>query len=691
MREIAEGYLKQMLGDEASFHQDQYESIEAVISRQRTLVVQKTGWGKSIVYFISTKILRDSGSGITILISPLLSLMRNQIESAKKIGINAVTLNSSNEEEWDKVEEQIQQDKCDILLISPERLSNNRFQELLQKIEKGIGLFVIDEAHCISNWGHDFRPDYRRIVNIVNTLPANVPVLATTATANSRVIADISSQVGAQIKVIRGPLIRESLQIQVIRLQSQAERLAWLAKNIPNIDGSGIIYCSTTADCRKVAKWLRTEGIDAYPYYAKVEEAYSLTRPDLERKLMNDEIKVLVSTDALGMGFDKPNLSFVIHFQRPGTVVAYYQQIGRAGRALENAYAVLLTGEEDNEIQEYFINAAFPSDFQLQEVLNVIEDSDNGVSVNGILKSVNIGKAKAEQCLKLLEIENFAYKSGSKYYRSVVPFNISSHAEEVTAQRYRELEVMEELCSTSDCYMDFIAKQLDDNTSKPCGRCANCKRKPLVSPTVEPFEVAEAVQFLKGENLIIQPRKRWPIGGSTGLTGNIGQDFLNNHGRALSQYGDAGWGKLVKEDRYTNESFSNELIEAAADFVLNKWKPEPMPDWVAAVPSLRHPHLVPSFASKLATRLGIPYYNAIEKVKHSEEQKNMRNSLKQVENIFDSFKVVENICSGNVLLVDDIMNSGWTFSVCGYLLRKAGSGVVYPFALSSTGGGSDAD
>lgn len=692
MRKTAEQYLKRMLGNDACFHADQYESIQSILSGNKTLVVQKTGWGKSIVYFIATKILRDSGKGLTILISPLLSLMRNQIESARRIGLNAFTLNSSNEEDWAEIEKQIVNDKCDILLVSPERLGNREFQTLLQKVTKGIGMFVIDEAHCISNWGHDFRLDYKRIVNIVGTLPSNVPILATTATANERVVEDIASQIGSDMKIIRGSLTRESLQLQVINLKSQAERLAWLAERIPNIDGSGIIYCSTTSDCRKVAKWLKDKGIDAHAYYGKVEENSEYTREELEQMLLDDEIKVLVATDALGMGFDKPNLSFVIHYQKPGNLVAYYQQIGRAGRKLEKAYVVLLTGgEDDDEINEYFINSAFPTKKQMKLVLNLIEESDDGMKFTDVLKKINIGYRKAEQCLKFLEMERLIYKDGTKYVRTPVKENISLESKKITEQRLYELKVMNEFCLTTECYMEFIAKQLDDHSAKSCTRCSNCLEEPILPTTVSNKNVAKAIQFLKGEFLKIKPRKQWPNGGVEGFKGKIKEEFRNEEGRALSQYGDAGWGKMVKEDRYVNNKFREELVEASANFILNTWKPNPMPEWVTAIPSLRHPELVPSFAQRLAEKLELPYYEVIIKVEQSKEQKEMKNSAQQVENIINSFNIVDGICSGNVLLVDDIMNSGWSFTVCGYYLREAGCDIIYPFALSATGGGSDSD
>lgn len=691
MRRTAEELLRNMLGSNATFHPHQFEAIESVLSRKRTLVVQRTGWGKSVVYFIATRILRDQGAGLTILISPLLSLMRNQIESAARIGIKAETLNSENPDDWGRVEDALMHNQCDILIVSPERLANDRFRRLLVQLSQGIALFVVDEAHCISNWGHDFRPDYKRIVSLLSYLPPHVPVLATTATANDRVIVDVQAQLGSDLNVIRGPLTRESLRIQTIRLASQAERLAWLSQNVPLLEGSGIIYCLTVSDCKKVAKWLRYKGIDAQAYYGRVAEEEGLDRSLLEHRLINNEIKVLVATDALGMGFDKPDLAFVIHFQRPGSIVAYYQQIGRAGRGLDDALAILLTGEEDVEIQDYFINAAFPSEDKLATVLETIENSNQAVSINGIMSQANMSKSKVEQCLKLLEIDNLIVKQGSGYIRTPNPWVPSNLAVEVTQQRYYELARMEELCNTEECYMRFIARELNDYTAENCEKCENCLNRQFVSSYLQERQISEAVQFLCAQFLTIKPRKMWPAGGVEHLRGRIPELHQNLEGRALALYGDSGWGKYVKEDRYTYGAFRPELISAAADFIRNQWKPQPAPEWVTSVPSLRHPTLVDDFARKLAAELRLPYFPQITKIQHTTEQKAMRNSSMQVKNIVNAFSVNTPCPAGNVLLVDDIMNSGWTFTMCGMLLRQAGSGAVYPFALAATVGGSDID
>ena len=348
MKEIALQYLRTSLDNpHALFRDGQWESVEQMLNQNRVLVVQRTGWGKSMVYFLATKLLRDHGAGPTLLISPLLSLMRNQIEAAQRIEVTARSINSTNTDEWQQVQNELFSNQIDVLIISPERLANDEFrQNVLSNISNNIGLFVVDEAHCISDWGHDFRPDYRRIVRVLQAIPSNVPVLATTATANDRVVNDVKSQMGENIILQRGSLVRKSLKLQNINMPSPAARMAWLAQTIPSLPGSGIIYTLTQRDAERVAEWLLIIGITAKAYHAGIAD----TREELEQQLLNNEIKALVATVALGMGFDKPDLGFVIHFQRPASVVHYYQQVGRAGRAVDEAFGILLCGEEDDHI-----------------------------------------------------------------------------------------------------------------------------------------------------------------------------------------------------------------------------------------------------------------------------------------------------------------------------------------------------
>ena len=681
----AEELLRQMYGTQAEFRDGQLEAILATVDRRaRTLLIQRTGWGKSLVYFVATKILREQGLGPTLLISPLLSLMRNQVEAAQKIGIRAARIDSETAGILDEVEAQLSRDQIDVLLVSPERLANERFQSVtLARIPRGIGLLVVDEAHCISDWGHDFRPDYRRIVRIVRALPGNVPVLATTATANHRVSEDIRAQLGNTLEIHRGPLTRESLLLQTIVLADQPERLAWLAQHVPQVPGSGIIYCLTTADCDRVARWLRENGVDAAAYHAKLEDD---SRPSLERRLARNEVKALVATVALGMGFDKPDLGFVVHYQRPGSLIAYYQQIGRAGRAGQDAYAVVLSGKEDDEIQEYFIRSAFPAVEQMNQVLSAVA-ATAGINVRHLQAVVNLPKGKLEQCLKLLEVDGAIARERSNYFRTANPWSADvERSNRVTATRYAELAAMQEFIAHRNCLMEFVARALDDEHARACGRCATC-RETLVPTDVDPELVRQATAFLRRSHIVIEPRKQWPGDAVAGRAGRIRQKDQAAQGYALSMWGDAGWGQLVADGKYQSGRFPDELVAACVELVATRWRPDPFPTWVTAVPSLRRPTLVPDFAARLAAALNLPFVAALEKTRDTPQQKTMENSAQQLANIAGAFGAIPGaIRPEAVLVVDDMVDSRWTFTEVACVLSSAGAGPVYPLALASTAG-----
>jgi ATP-dependent DNA helicase RecQ len=673
--------LHQMLGPEADFRSGQWEAIEQlVINRRRVMVVQRTGWGKSIVYFLATKLLREQRAGFTLLISPLLALMRNQIQIAERIGVRAETINSSNRDEWERIETALPGNCCDLLLVSPERLNNPRFRDFLSRISGRVGLFVVDEVHCISDWGHDFRPDYQRIVRILRNLPKGVPVLGTTATANDRVVEDVDLQLGPDLVVQRGPLVRPSLCLQNIQLSDQSERLAWLAENLGKMPGTGIIYCLTIADTERVANWLRAGGFQIKAYHSG-----STDREELEQALLDNKIKALVATVALGMGFDKPDLGFVVHFQRPGSVVAYYQQVGRAGRGLSSAHGVLLSGREDDEIQEYFIRSAFPPIEIMDRIVKVLERSE-GLTRNEILSQVNVSYGMAEQALKLLELDGaVAVDSGSRsrrYFRTLNPWQPDvERVERVTRLRREELAQMQAYVSHTGCLMEFLGKALNDPEARPCGRCANCRNDGF-SVAVSRALILEAIEYLRGESVLIEPRKQWPQGLFPDLGASIPETMRNAPGRALCHYGDAGWGRLVAQGKYVDGHFGDALVKASAQLILERWKPFPAPGWVAAIPSRRHPQLVPDFAQRLAAELGAPFIPALVRVKDAAEQKTMANSTMQARNVLGTIRIPGQIPSAPVLLVDDVVDSRWTLTMAGYLIRQHGGGVVHPFALA---------
>jgi ATP-dependent DNA helicase RecQ len=684
-KEQALSLLHTMLGEQSNFRPGQWEAIEAIaIHKKRALVVQCTGWGKSLVYFLATKLLRDQGAGPTLLISPLLSLMRNQIEMAGRIGIRANTIHSANREEWDTVETALKDNACDILLISPERLNNERFlQSVLPGMAGRLGLFVVDEAHCISDWGHDFRPDYRRIVRILQMLPKNVPVLGTTATANNRVVSDVQAQLGDDLLILRGTLTRESLRLQTITLANQSERLAWLVENLPKLPGSGIVYCLTIPDTERVAGWLKQKGFAAEAYHAGDDN--SLNRPALEQAFLNNEVKILVATVALGMGFDKPDIGYVIHFQRPGSVIAYYQQVGRAGRAVERAYGILLSGEEDEEIQDYFIQSAFPSFESMRQILTVLENTE-GLAVNEILAQVNVNRSMLDKALKLLELDGaigVTFENRKTiYFRTPNPWKSDiERIERVISLRRAEQVQMQAYMAFSGCLMEFLQRALDDAHPQPCGRCANCRGKGMPL-TASQALIIEAETYLKGASIPIVPRYMLPAGIFPDRNRKIPPELLNNTGYSLCYYGDSGWGKLVRSGKYEQNHFSDELVEAAARLITETWKPKPFPVWMTAIPSRRHPELVSKFAERLSARLGIPFSSILVRIQDALPQKAMQNGSMQARNVLNTLEIRGDIPNTPVLLVDDILDSGWTLTMAGYLLREHGSSNVYPFTLA---------
>ncbi|MDD4773389.1 MAG: RecQ family ATP-dependent DNA helicase [Eubacteriales bacterium] len=685
MYEYALECLKRVFGRQAAFREGQWEAIDLVLHNKSALIVQQTGWGKSIVYFIAAKILRKTGKGPAILISPLLSLVRNQIDSASGLGITALSINSQNVDEWDSVKFRLKTDKCDILLISPEQLANReRLNALLSCMKKGTGLFIVDEAHCISDWGHDFRPDYRRIINIIKTLPPNVPLIATTATANRRVVEDICCQLG-NLEVFRGPLVRQSLRLQVIKLNDQAERMAWLAENIPIMPGVGVIYCLTIADCHRVSKWLQSYGINTRAYTGRMD-AYE--RKSLEDMFMQNKLKCLTATIALGMGYDKADIGFVVHFQRPGNVVSYYQQIGRAGRKLNNAFAVLLNGIEDDEIQEYFINTAFPTQTEMKDVVSALEHSPDGLKQNGILRAVNMKANRLEKCIKYLEVENVIGRDkNGVYFRTVNEWKPDiGKSESVSARRYEELGEMRQFVALDSCYMRFIAEKLDDPYAGDCGKCSICTGKKFFSDTVDPAVVSRAQAFLKGESIIIESRKQWPAGIMADTQKKIPDELQTADGRALCAFGDAGWGSFIHDDKYINNHFREELVDAGARLISDWLRGKTGNLYAAYIPSQNKPELVKSFALRLAAKLDIPCLDLIVKTKTTPPQKAFENSVFQCKNVFDGFSVRGDCAGKDILLIDDMTDSRWTLTVCGYMLRAKGAAVVYPFAIASTAG-----
>lgn len=673
--------LKHAYGLSAEFRDGQYEAIEATLMNKRTLVVQKTGWGKSLVYFLSTKYNRSLKKGVTLIVSPLLVLMENQITAGKLLELQCGVLNSTikEKEERKNILFKLKENQFDVFFITPETLFSVEFQAIIGSVN--IGLFVIDECHCISDWGHDFRIEYSNLFKVINYLPSNVPVLGTTATANNRVVDDLKKQFGNDVYISRGPLTRDSLHIEIVRAQSKAKRYAWLVKNVPKLPGSGIIYCLTQRDCQQLSDYLNLRGILAMPYYSdnNLEEQNHLA----ERKLMKNEIKVLVSTIKLGMGYDKPDISFVIHYQQPGSVVAYYQQIGRAGRSIKDAYCYLLTGQEDQDILNYFIENAFPTNEQANRIIHALENSD-GLSSVQLETKCNIERSKLLQFITLLENEDFIYKNDTKYYRSAKKYMYNGdHYQAVKQMKYAEKEAMKGYIETEKCLSRYIVNLLDDGTDVNCGKCYNCMAGSIL-PTVEVpslDEISLVAEYLDSIYIKIEPRKRWPQT-NMGLDEKMVITYQNEYGVALARYGDIGYGQMVSYDKYHANGYREELISKSVQ-VLQSYVKINKITHITIVPSFRNTK-VNQFAKEIAKRLNLQYIELFSK-KESPEQKKMQNSYFQAKNVIESvFLTKDLVVPKHILLVDDIVDSRWTLTVCGWLLKQAGAVVVVPYCLADS-------
>ena len=675
IRKKAYEILFKLYGTKAEFRSGQFEAIEATLSHKRTLVVQKTGWGKSLVYFLSTKILREQGEGVTLVVSPLLVLMENQLESASRLGLKCDMLNYTTKDRHSEIIEQLKNDKLDVIFVTPETLFDDEVQKALLEIR--IGLFVVDEAHCISDWGHDFRLKYCNLIKVIKNLPKSVPVLATTATANNRVIEDLKKQLGGDVFVSRGPLTRESLCIKVLYMPDRATRYAWLLKNINNLPGTGIIYCLTRRDCDYVSDFLNKHGISAMPYYSD-DTKLDVFQEALE-KFQNNEIKAIVATIKLGMGYDKGDIGFIIHYQCPPNIISYYQQIGRAGRNIDKAIAILMYGKEDRQINNYFIETAFPKKADCEKVLEVLRKND-GLKKSQIKFYVNIENREIEKVLMFLENEGAIFYDSNKYFASSKDYVYNEeHYNEIKQAKKTEMEQMVALLNTKECYSKFIVNCLDDFSAKNCGKCSNCLGESIFDNNLTVEDVEEALKYVNGLLIKFSPRKQWP---NKNYSDKLAIEYINQEGIALCKYGEAGYGELVKKDKYENKQFCDELLGKSVE-VLKKLVKENEITALTFVPSLRS-DIVKDFAERLAKRLNLELIDSLQK-SEAREQKNMKNSAFQCDNAFNSFHIKEGVdLPKNILLVDDMVDSKWTFTVCGYRLMENRAEKVFPFALADS-------
>ncbi|MEU5508983.1 RecQ family ATP-dependent DNA helicase [Streptomyces fungicidicus] len=711
LRTAADAVLARLVGDdsgEARLRDDQWRAIEALVAdKRRALVVQRTGWGKSAVYFVATSLLRARGSGPTVIVSPLLALMRNQVEAAARAGVRARTINSSNSEEWDSVQAEIAAGDVDVLLVSPERLNNPDFRDqVLPRLSAATGLLVVDEAHCISDWGHDFRPDYRRLRTMLTDLPEGVPVLATTATANARVTADVAEQLGtgaaSDALVLRGPLDRESLSLSVLRLPDAAHRMAWLADHLDELPGSGIVYTLTVAAAEEVTAFLRQRGHTVAPYTGRTENA---DRQQAEEDLLGNKVKALVATSALGMGFDKPDLGFVVHLGSPSSPISYYQQVGRAGRGVRHAEVLLLPGKEDEAIWEYFASLAFPSEELVRRTLDVLYHADRPMSLPALEPLVELRRSRLETMLKVLDVDGAVRRVKGGWTATGRPWSYDAERYAwVARQRKAEQQAMREYAATTDCRMEFLQRQLDDEGAKPCGRCDNCAGARFTAEASATALEAARVDLGRA-GVEVEPRRMWPTGLPAigmDLKGRIPAGEQAAPGRALGRLSDIGWGNRLRPmlaphapDGPVPDDVARAVVGVLADWAKGPggWAPgvadaQPRPVGVVTLASRSRPRLISSLGASIAEIGRLPLLGSVEYAGGEAPSASRSNSAQRLKALDGALTVPDDLAAalaearGPVLLVDDFTETGWTLAVAARLLRRAGAQGVLPLVLA---------
>jgi ATP-dependent DNA helicase RecQ len=690
-RAQAQQLLEDLAGPDAVLRDDQWTAIEAlVVQRRRALVVQRTGWGKSAVYFIAAKLLRSAGRGPTVIVSPLLALMRNQVDAAARAGVRAATINSANVADWDGIHARVRSGELDVLLVSPERLNNPDFRDnVLPALAADAGLVVVDEAHCVSDWGHDFRPDYRRIRTLVAELGSDIPVLATTATANDRVVDDVVAQLGvggADTLVLRGGLDRESLRLSVVRAGNPARRAAWLAAHLGELPGSGIVYTLTVAQAHDIAALLRERGFPVAAYTGATEAS---EREQLEADLLGNRVKALIATSALGMGFDKPDLGFVVHLGAPSSPIAYYQQVGRAGRATDRAEVILLPGREDQEVWRYFSSVAFPPEPLVHKVIGALE-MDRPQSVPALEPLIDLNRSRLEMVLKVLDVDGAVRRVKGGWISTGRPWSYDEpRYRRLEEARDRERQAMLDYQDTEECRMVFLRRQLDDPelcAGQRCGRCDNCTGVRYDSE-VGSDAVADTRARLLRPGVEVTPRRQWPSGLDKlglDLSGRINDG--PGPGRVIGRLTDLGWGARLRSLLDGPDApVPDEVVSAAVD-VLAAWDWECRPVTVMGLDSQTRPVLIGSLVDKLAqlgrlVNLGVLRYSV------GRTPVSAANSAYRVAGLHDSWLEPDRSqfagLTGPVLLVDDVTDTGWTMTMAARVLRRAGAGQVLPFAIAA--------
>ncbi len=673
-----------MAGPAARPREDQIAAVAALVEQQaRVLVVQATGWGKSAVYWAATSALRAEGRGPTLIVSPLLALMRDQVAAAAQAGLRAATVNSTNLEAWDAVFDDIAGNRLDVLLVSPERLGNAGFARRLPGLLASAGLVVIDEAHCISDWGFDFRPDYQRLAKTLLGIAASTPVLATTATANSRVTLDIARQLGAQTLTFRGSLARASLRLAVVPGLKALERYAWVGDALASFAGSGIVYALTVAETERLAAFLRACGFEVAAYHGGLE---TTERQRIEDALRGNTLKAVVATSALGMGYDKPDLAFCIHVGSPASPVAYYQQVGRAGRALADAVAVLLPAETDEQIWAYFATAGVPDEKRVGQIIEALASGPLGLLA--LENATGIRRGRLEGLLKILAVDEVVTRQGSAWALTGTAWVFDAERwQALAAVREREASLMRAFAAGQGCLMRFLQEALDDPEPHDCGRCSVCTAQlpePGALPSAARVEAARV--FARGQDVLIEPRKLWPSGGTrggrAGGKARTGRIVACGEGRALAFADDPGWAELQPVFASPDGPAPAQVLSGVLD-VLARWRRGwgDRPVGVVPMPSARHAQLVQSIASHVAAAGRLPLIDALRLVGATPGEDLASGAKVAVLGDALGLRPEVAVPAGPLLLIDARYRSGWTMTVAAALLRDAGATAVLPLVL----------
>ncbi len=652
------------------FHPGQREIIEQLVQGRRVLAIQRTGWGKSLCYQMASLYFPH----LTIVFSPLKALMRDQCQRCNEnYSIpSAIVSSDFSEKENQETLKRAVAGQLKLLFIAPERLSNALWQNYVLQLR--VSMIVIDEAHCISTWGHDFRPHYRRLVRLLEAIPDNTPVLGLTATANKRVEEDILQQMGKNVWIIRGTMHRPNLYLHVRQVGSAGEKLAYLAEVLPNCPGTGIVYTATQNDAEMVASFLSQQGLSAEYYHANRNDE---TRQDIEKRLMTNQYKVVCSTNALGMGIDKRDVRFIIHYHIPPSPIHYYQEMGRAGRDGQTAWCVLLYDPQDLSIQKHFIAAAKPTSDRYETVLSIIRSSSRELRESDLMRSTGFTQTTMRTLLADLEEQDFIERNDKDrtYTHTYHPGTIDFSAyDSVREQKLRELNDMQQYAMSAQCYMGYLTEYLGDQAGYSCGVCSYCQ--PGNFPFIVPSQRIQAtVGYFLNEEWLPRIEKR---GGAKSPS--------HEAGWSLSYHGNSHIGKLVRASKYEGAGpFPVQLVIRAVEIIQKRY-PIHTIDAIVSVPPTKSGTLVENFAQHVASLLHKPYLPIVIKISTTREQKDLTNRLQKEDNVKGAFSVqpAGEITDRTLLLIDDIYDSGCILKEVGRTLMLAGAKAVYPLTITRT-------